>query len=1604
MGRPDVVDALLEYKADVNHPKDGATSAMWAAAAGLEAMWRKLQNSIRKIPPRAKLVDVLEEQDAVVLPAAPAWGLSLAERLRLNPDPREVREPCKRRPDDWDPRVQFAFDPKCSACVNGVSDYGDPTKLWDEHTCKKSSGPCPTCGWEFPKVWLLARHVGHCNFSPGPLPLRCVHCMMPFAREDEGKLRRHEKNCSRTAPKKDAAWRNALGKIKYEPELVPVDAEEVSKLADETQCEPGPTLEACAAEPESVLPPTFLAACVPYEGRVKAARSILITGPSGCGKSRLLEAWRGGPAAPPLVWDEDPIIDHWNSGDKGYMALGAAGFHSVPSMQKPYHCLSQAERTRADLARLATSHEPGWPEDFVEVDEFTSVLDRSLARAICMSVQKISRIKPVVVATCHFDVAAWLNPEVIIVAGHGKTFYNVAPHVKPRVIVTFEDRELDVPESEAPSFTAKAFEARKASGNVIWSKDNKDKVKLRDKYALPNEYAKYTPFRCEDCKLAFGEESRLKKHRESGICCGENTPLPKILRKSVQRTPNVAYLDNFLDDPAGSPAFELPLFPTRALIDEEVPGWKVGLITGSSASGKTVVSRAMFGREVEVKWSFAPVGSHFPKTAVADAALEAVGLTERLRKQPIERLSMGEQTRAAMARVLVSAVEEEEEEEDGEKKKKAPSVVDDWTSNLDRPVALDVAKRVVAFARKYDCQLVFVTSHTDVAACGPCWHYDTSGVCVSDRERPGSSVAAGRVEGKKGFEKNEKNDTYLIHALTNEVCEALPDGANIEFVVPPIELTVRRCGAQRDDSDWHEFKQWHYKDHTLINNCFAFVALWGKTPVAFTSYCYHAGSIMKGRNNIDIPAAKIRREHRTVVHPSCQGMGFAPAIVEQICKVLLYERATFFYSKTLSAAYGSYRDRSPLWQGTSVNHEKKDDVQWYSHMFVGDEEEEKNWKPAKKPATAATAATAAEAAKAPKAPKAKKGVKAANAAMDADAKKRAADPGEETRGQEDAKTAKAAKDTKRAKNPTGPEAADAMNDNDEEGTARDVDDDIVRQMAKEQTFEKAEGPEEAKAAKPVKPATDAKSAKPAKDKKDTAAAAPQLDASRKDHVWRTIAQKFQEDGVNVMSIMSVTNLLYSKKFGGSGLLEVEKAAIKKQMLSNFLKECAWFKVESTQEPSEEGGKKPNNSSSLNVYYDPKKVTLNDDRKNHIYRALARKFQSEDWTEKNINAVNSWLYRPQNFAMEKAAIQKNGLMNLLNGCDWFDVLKVSPKKPAQDSAEPEGAQKQPPPQQLTVRFHAKLAPEPEPGELAEDPAGSEAPAGSDPVPARAANDTGEKNEAGTAVEPAPAQQKPLKHQKLDLKATLQAQQFASNKGIDLRNVQGSGKGGRILLTDVKAEDPTVEPSKGDKSSKAKGASAHQGAEAGDPPVTAPAPAGAAAPPALDPKGSKRLTSSPYREPKSRKRGKKGAETWEAHADAMLDLFLKTFETLQENGGESGLVNPTYYGLRGLAAALEHDNFAAAKEFLVSLKEVLAPLSRFARQATDSEVAQTYETLRTEILSFTQRVAPLVAEARREAKRVSEEERRRAEPPLAESLDGGSAQSAVEPAPESFAEQN
>jgi GNAT superfamily N-acetyltransferase len=86
--------------------------------------------------------------------------------------------------------------------------------------------------------------------------------------------------------------------------------------------------------------------------------------------------------------------------------LGAVGLNSVPSWLKPYHVLSTGEKFRADLARSL--------EDNAIIDEFTSVVDRNVAKscsnAISRHIRKVG-LKNLVFASCHYDIIEWLQPD-----------------------------------------------------------------------------------------------------------------------------------------------------------------------------------------------------------------------------------------------------------------------------------------------------------------------------------------------------------------------------------------------------------------------------------------------------------------------------------------------------------------------------------------------------------------------------------------------------------------------------------------------------------------------------------------------------------------------------------------------------------------------------------------------------------------------------------------------------------------------------------------------------------------------------------------------------------------------------------------------------------------------------------------------------------------------------------------------------------------------------------------------------------------------------------------------------------------------------------------
>ena len=135
----------------------------------------------------------------------------------------------------------------------------------------------------------------------------------------------------------------------------------------------------------------------------------LIIGGSGTGKSSLLKHF-GAPSA--HTWDGGRAV----ASQVDPELLMRIGLSSIPSLCRPYHVLSEGEKHRADIARAVAEGAP-------VIDEFTSVVHRKLARSICFGVRKLIDAQEgarLVLATCHEDVAEWLEPDWVFNTNTGK--------------------------------------------------------------------------------------------------------------------------------------------------------------------------------------------------------------------------------------------------------------------------------------------------------------------------------------------------------------------------------------------------------------------------------------------------------------------------------------------------------------------------------------------------------------------------------------------------------------------------------------------------------------------------------------------------------------------------------------------------------------------------------------------------------------------------------------------------------------------------------------------------------------------------------------------------------------------------------------------------------------------------------------------------------------------------------------------------------------------------------------------------------------------------------------------------------------------------------
>lgn len=144
----------------------------------------------------------------------------------------------------------------------------------------------------------------------------------------------------------------------------------------------------------------------------------LIVGPSGSGKSQLMRRSFGD--TPLVEWNpQKAIVSQFTDANDAITRLTAVGLNSVPSWCRPYHVLSNGEQFRAFMAKSLNSD--------CAFDEFTSVVDRTVAKSCCWAIQRHirqSQMTGIVFASCHYDIIEWLQPDW--------TFDTLAGNMLPR--------------------------------------------------------------------------------------------------------------------------------------------------------------------------------------------------------------------------------------------------------------------------------------------------------------------------------------------------------------------------------------------------------------------------------------------------------------------------------------------------------------------------------------------------------------------------------------------------------------------------------------------------------------------------------------------------------------------------------------------------------------------------------------------------------------------------------------------------------------------------------------------------------------------------------------------------------------------------------------------------------------------------------------------------------------------------------------------------------------------------------------------------------------------------------------------------------------------
>lgn len=150
----------------------------------------------------------------------------------------------------------------------------------------------------------------------------------------------------------------------------------------------------------------------------------LIVGASGSGKTTIAKKlFADYKLFSGFQWSDNSIIDDFNkelTPKQITESLSSVGFSSPPDWLKPFAILSNGQKMRVELARIILEmNEP------IIYDEFTSVVDRQVAKIGSASIQKFIRKnnKKFIAVSCHYDIEEWLQPDWVYDVNNHKFYW-----------------------------------------------------------------------------------------------------------------------------------------------------------------------------------------------------------------------------------------------------------------------------------------------------------------------------------------------------------------------------------------------------------------------------------------------------------------------------------------------------------------------------------------------------------------------------------------------------------------------------------------------------------------------------------------------------------------------------------------------------------------------------------------------------------------------------------------------------------------------------------------------------------------------------------------------------------------------------------------------------------------------------------------------------------------------------------------------------------------------------------------------------------------------------------------------------------------------------